>query len=108
MLIFLINGLYIFFLYRIIVYRLYLLVVVAAAVVDDVEVASGECEVLNVSLLLVGNGDGDVEGNHVDGEPQLMQDDDTLHAKLVGGDPKIVDGSSQLPQVSHAALHVEV
>ena len=91
-----------------IVYRLYLLVVVAAAVVDDVEVASGECEVLNVSLLLVGNGDGDVEGNHVDGEPQLMQDDDTLHAKLVGGVPKIVDGSLQLLQVSHAALHVEV
>ena len=85
-----------------------LLVVVAAVVEDDVEVASGECEVLNVPLLLVGNGDGDVKGNHVDGEPRLMQDDDTLHAKLVGGDPKIVDGSLQLLQVSHAALHVEV
>ena len=56
----------------------------------------------------MGNGDGDVEGNHVDGEPRLMQDDDTLHAKLAGGDPKIVDGSLQLPQVSRAALHVEV
>ena len=89
-------------------YMVYLLVVAAAAVEDDVEAASGECEVLNVPLLLVGNGDGDVEGNHVDGEPRLMQDDDILHAKLVGGDPKIVDGSSQLPQVSHAALHVEV
>ena len=32
-------------------YRVYLLVVVAAAAVeDDVEVASGECEVLNVPL----------------------------------------------------------
>ena len=87
---------------------LYLLVVAAAAVEDDVEVGSGECEVLNVPLLLVGNGVGDVKGNHVDGEPRLMQDDDTLHAKLVGGDPKIVDGSLQLLQVSHAALHVEV
>ena len=86
----------------------YYLPAVAAVVEHDWEAASGGCEVLNVPPWQVGSGDVGEEGNHVDGEPQLMQDDDTLHAKLVGGVPKIVDGSLQLLQVSHAALHVEV
>ena len=59
---------------------------------------SGGCEVLNVPPWQVGSGDVGEEGNHVDGEPLRMQGDDTQHVKLVGGAPKIVDGSKQLLQ----------
>ena len=56
----------------------------------------------------VGSGDVGEEGNHVDGEPLRMQDDDTLHVKLVGDDPKTVDGLKQLLQGLHAAWHAVV
>ena len=53
---------------------------------------------MNVPPWQVGSGDVGEEGNHVDGEPLRMQGDDTLHVKLVGDDPKIVDGLKLLLQ----------
>ena len=50
----------------------------------------------------------DEEGSHGDDVPPLKQGDDTLHATLVGGGLRIVDGSLLLLQVPHAAWHAEV
>ena len=48
---------------------------------------------------------GDVEGKNVGGVLLMRQDDDTLHAKLVGGDLRI-DGLLQHLQKLHVAWHV--
>ena len=86
----------------------FLLVAAAAVVVNDVEVGSGGCEVLNVPQSLVGNGGVDEGDNHGDDVLPPRQGDDSPHATLVGGGLRIVGGSLWLLQVPHAAWHEEV